>query len=197
MAAVDNFRSALHGFNREDVVQFIQQQTLAHEKATRQQNEEIVRLQNALEAARKENEQLRIQNQELTASLREAEEAAAAAVTEEEEPSPELDAPMAPVATVVASAPSDFNEMELAAYRRAEMTERMARERAEAASDRMKTIFSEADEKLKITNQDVATLCETFRHDFEQLQQVLTTAQGVVSESSSNLKAASDVTDEL
>ena len=195
MAAVDNFRSALHGFNRTDVVQFIQQQTLAHERAVRQQNDEIVRLQNALEEARKQADQLTEENQELTARLQEAEIKAA----EEPEQAPaELDAPMDSVETVVKTeAPSDFNEMELAAYRRAEMTERMARERAAAASDRMKAIFSQADEKLEITHQDVVTLCETFRHDFEQLQQVLSTAQAVVSESSENLKAASDVTDEL
>ena len=193
MAAAENFRSALHGFNRTDVVQFIQQQTLAHEKALRQQKEETERLQNALEEARKEVERLTALNEELTEKLEEAE----AEAQQEEEPSPALDAPMEPVVSVAKTAPSDFNEMELAAYRRAEMTERMARERAEAASDRMKTIFSQADEKLEITQQDVSTLVETFRHDFEQLQQVLNTAQDIVSESSTNLKAAADVTDEI
>lgn len=194
MAAVDNFRSALHGFNRTDVVQFIQEQTLSHEKAIRQQKDETERVQNALEEARNEIERLTALNEDLTAQLQAAE---AAAEPEEEAPSPALDAPMEPVQTVVQAAPSNFNEMELEAYRRAEMTERMARERAEAASGRMKSIFSQADEKLEITQQDMSTLCQTFRHDFEQLQQILETARDIVSESSTNLKAASDVTDEI
>ena len=193
MAATDNFRSALHGFNRTDVVQFIEEQTLSHEKALRRQKEETERVQNALEEARNEIDRLNALNEDLTAKLEEAEKAP----VPEEAPSPALDAPMEPVQTVVQTAPSNFNEMELAAYRRAEMTERMARERAEAASGRMKTIFSQADEKLEITQQDMSTLCQTFHHDFEQLQQILETARDIVSESSTNLKAAADVTDEI
>ena len=197
MAAVDNFRSALHGFNRTDVVQFIQEQTLSHERAMRQQKEETERVQNALEEARNEIDRLTALNEDLTAKLEEA-EAKAEASEPEEVPSPApLDAPMEPVQSVVQSAPSNFNEMELEAYRRAEMTERMARERAEAASGRMKSIFSQADEKLGITQQDMSTLSQTFHHDFEQLQQILDTARDIVSESSTNLKAAADVTDEI
>ena len=40
-ASVENFRSALHGFNRTDVVQFIQAQTVEHEKALRLLQDEI------------------------------------------------------------------------------------------------------------------------------------------------------------
>ena len=191
MTDVENFRSALHGFNRTDVVQFIQQQTAAHEKAMRQQKEEISRLQDALEEARKEVARLNEEKEELEEQLKERE------AEPQEEPAPALDEPMTPVENTANAAPSDFNEMELAAYRRAELTERMARERAAAAAERMKAIFEQAGAKLEITQQDVDTLCETFRHDFEQLLQVLETAQAVVSESSSNLKAAETVSDEV
>ena len=191
---IENFRTSLHGFNRTDVVQFIQAQTAEHEKALRLLREENTRLQEALEAARAEAAEASTQLEALTAAQE------AAAQSEEAVPSPSesaLNAPMAPMASVVSAAPSNFNEMELAAYRRAEMTERMARERAAASAERMKTVFSQADEKLALTSQDFATLLDTFRNDFDKLEQLLSTAQGIVDESSAGLKAAAEVADEV
>lgn len=191
-ANIENFRSALHGFNRTDVVQFIQAQTTEHEKSLRLLREENARLQEALEAARAKAERLNLQNEALTAEL----EAAKQAVNTPAPAEIPLDAPIAPAASVVATAPTNFDELELAAYRRAEMTERMARERATASAERMKTIFAQADKKLSLTSQDFATLVDTFRSDFEKVQQVLTTAQGIVDESSAGLKAAAEIAGE-
>ena len=73
----------------------------------------------------------------------------------------------------------------------------MARERASASAQRMKTVFAQADEKLTITSQDLATLLDTFRVDFEKAQQILATAQGIVDESSAGLKAAAEIAGEL
>ena len=193
-ANIENFRSALHGFNRTDVVQFIQAQTTEHEKALRLLREENARLQEALEAARAEAEEAQAKLEALTA----AQETAVAST--EAVPAPDeaaLNAPMPPAASVVAAAPSNFNEMELAAYRRAEMTERMARERAAASAERMKTVFAQADEKLTLTSQDFATLLDAFRNDFDKVEQLLTTAQGIVDESSAGLKAAAEIASEV
>ena len=193
-ANIENFRSALHGFNRTDVVQFIQAQTTEHEKALRLLREENARLQETLEAARAEAEEAQAQLEALTA----AQETAVAST--EAVPAPDeaaLNAPMPPAASVVAAAPSNFNEMELAAYRRAEMTERMARERAAASAERMKTVFAQADEKLTLTSQDFATLLDAFRNDFDKVEQLLTTAQGIVDESSAGLKAAAEIASEV
>ncbi len=207
MAAVDNFRSSLHGFNRTDVVQFIQQQTATHEKAMRSLKDENTRLQAEMDELRKENERLTLQNESLILEL----EAVRVAMLEEKpqpepqiapqpepqpEPAPVLDAPIAPVETVATTMPSDFNEMELAAYRRAEMTERMARERAASSANRMKLIFAQTDEKLAISAQDIATVYDALRTDYEQLQQILAAVQAVVNESSAGLKAAADICDE-
>lgn len=191
---IENFRTALHGFNRTDVVQFIQAQTTEHEKALRLLREENTRLQEALEAARAEAAEAKAQLEALPA----AQEAAAQSAEAVPAPSESaLNAPMAPVASVVAAAPSNFNEMELAAYRRAEMTERMARERAAASAERMKTVFAQADEKLTLTSQDFATLLDAFRNDFDKMEQLLSTAQGIVDESSAGLKAAAEVAGEV
>lgn len=188
--SIDNFRSALNGFNRTDVVQFFQKMTAEHEKELRVLREENVRLQNQLAQIRSERDALAEEN---AALKRKPEESAPA---ERELPvAPALEAPIAPAAIVSGTATADFNEMELAAYRRAEMTERMARERAAASAERMKSVFAQADAKLLLSAQDVDTLYETFRTAFEQLCQVMETTQGIVSESSESLKAAQDICD--
>ncbi len=194
--SMPGFRNALNGFNRNDVVQFIQAQTIEHEKALRVLRDENARLQEALTAARAENDDLRTLNESLNERLQA--EPPAAPVSEAPAPAAPavLDAPMMPAATVVKAAAPDFNEMELAAYRRAEMTERMARERANASAERMKAIFSQADEKLTVTSQDFKTLLDAFQTNFGQMEQLLQTAQGIVDESSSSLKAASDICSE-
>lgn len=197
--SMPGFRSALNGFNRTDVVQFIQAQTIEHEKALRVLRDENARLQEALTAARAENEDLRTLNASLSEKAAAAPAAPVEAAPEAPAPAPvveapaTLDAPMMPAATVVKAAAPDFNEMELAAYRRAEMTERMARERANASAERMKAIFLQADEKLSVTSQDFKTLLDAFQTNFGQMEQLLETAQGIVDESSSSLKAASDI----
>ena len=199
MAASMNFRNALNGFNRTDVVQFIQNQTTEHEKEMRILREENARLQEALDAARTEAEEAKSALASMISVSSEPEQDFAAEEkpdAEEAAPVAELDAPIPPAASVVATAPSDFNEMELAAYRRAEMTERMARERAVASANRMKAVFAQANEKLVVTSQDLSTLLDSFRNDFEKMEQLLATAQGIVSESSSGLKAASDICSE-
>lgn len=186
--SIDNFRSALNGFNRTDVVQFFQKMTAEHEKELRVLREENVRLQDQLAQVRRERDAL-------------AEEKAALSRRQEEQPAapqeipatPALDAPIAPAAVVSGAAVADFNEMELAAYRRAEMTERMARERAAASAERMKSVFAQADAKLLLSAQDVDTLYDTFRTAFEQLCRVMETTQGIVAESSESLRAAQDI----
>lgn len=192
MAAPLNFRSALNGFHRADVVQFIQNQTTEHEKALRLLREENARLREELDVLRAQLAQCSVEPEPAPAEQPPVETPAQPAPPE---PAPvtDLDAPIAPAATVVSVAPTQFNELELAAYRRAELAERSAKERAAASAERMRSVFAQADEKLNVTVQDFSTLMESFRHDFDQVQQLLATAQGIVSESSGSLKAASDI----
>lgn len=184
----ENFRSAFNGFHRTDVVQFIQRLTAEHERETRLLKEENERLVKELESVRENAAALQLANETLTEELSKAAEAAPA-----EAPPADLEAPMLPPQSVAVAAPSDFNEMELAAYRRAEMTERMARERATATTERMKAILTQTDAKLNLTVQDLDTLISAFRANYDQLCQVLDTAHRVMDESSDSLKAAADL----
>ncbi len=201
----EKFRSALNGFNRTDVVQFIQRQTAEHEKALRQAKEENTRTSRAgselreqlaqasaeLEALRAEKEALAEENARLLAEqtrLKEELRKCASVVPEAAAAEPELDRPFAPV-----SVPSEFNEMELAAYRRAEQVERLSRERAAASTERMRSIFEQANTKLDLTTADLAAVLETCNSDFAQLQEILRAARAVLGESSESLKAATEL----
>ena len=129
-ATTDSFRSSLHGFNRMDVVQFIQKTTSEHELELRRLAEERTRQQEELEQQKKElaarQEESERQKQELSqlraelAELREQNAALRQAQEPAEQPAAAVQKPR-------------YDEMELTAYRRAEQTERMARERAAAS----------------------------------------------------------------
>ena len=194
MAATNiNFRSALNGFNRTDVVQFLQAQTTEHERELRAAQAENARLQEELAAVRSEVENARAEAEHATAEMEAARTALEQALLQSGETSlPQaptaLNAPMAPAA--LSGTPSDFNELELAAYRRAEMTERIARERAASAAERLRSVFAQADAKLLLAGQDFSTLLDAFRHNFDQLQQSIAAAQSVMDESADSLKAA-------
>ena len=230
-AFTENFRSALNGFNRTDVVQFIQRQTVEHDKAMRLLREENARLKQAAKAApddnadnlraamaeletklesltqeladaQEKNRELMAENRSLAESLTATKaeltavqaEAATAGATQSAAPavtSP-LDRPIAPPAGM-AVAPSSFDEMELAAYRRAEQTERMARERAAAASERIQGVFRQAESKMSLTAEDMNALIDTLRNNCDQMEALMESARNILTESAQSLKASADL----
>ncbi|MDR0890254.1 MAG: hypothetical protein LBM28_06390 [Oscillospiraceae bacterium] len=218
-----NFRSALNGFNRSDVVQFIQNKTNEFEREKRNLQAEIDQLLEELDAVREQAEELRVQNsalavkaeetqtddallERLQRQLRDSQEMIAQLQEElVNSPAPSaapaspsaLDAPMVSAQGVTTVGRMQFDEMELAAYRRAELTERLARERAEKSAQRVKTAFAQADEKLALTSQDLAVILDGFEQNFEQLQQALLATQSVFQESVSTLQAAADLSEEV
>lgn len=206
---MEGFRTQLKGFHREDVINFIQQQTQEHERRVRTMQEEIVRLQGELNDARTEAERAHgaqeaeaettqeelAQASERCAEL-EAENTAAreeiARLTKRCEALEEAAAAKQPEPAAeekpAAEEPENYKELELAAYRRAELAERMAKERAAASDEQMKRILALTDERLMHTSQDFQTLLETFTKDFEQLRQVIRSAQALVAESAGGLQ---------
>lgn len=205
---MEGFRTQLKGFHREDVINFIQQQTQEHERRVRTMQEEIVRLQGELNDARTEAERAHgaqeaeaetTQEELAQASERCAELEAENAAAREEiarltkrcealEEAAEKQTEPAAEEKPAAEEPENYKEMELAAYRRAELAERMAKERAAASDEQMKRILALTDERLMHTSQDFQTLLETFTKDFEQLRQVIRSAQALVAESAGGLQ---------
>jgi len=142
-----NFRSALSGFNRSDVVNFIEESSIAHEKAIRQLKDENEKLRARVEALEREHETLAVE--------------AAAAPQPEPQPEPQLTPapePTAPAGTEeTAPAPS---ESELAAYRRAEAVERAAQRRAAALCREVNGIVENASARFGEAGSGVDTLMQ-------------------------------------
>lgn len=192
MSCSENFRTAMRGFNRTDVVQFIQNLTAQHEKELRALQEENDRLAGTLETAQAERdaavaEKSALEEQLLT--LRERPDAPEASPVD-------LDAPLAPPEGQ--PAPSEkLNELELAAYRRAEMAELLARERAASADEQLQALFAQMQDKLKLAAGDFDTVLNAFQTDFERLRQVIQSAQYALSDSGSGVKAVESLFGEL
>ena len=146
MAVNRSFRSAFNGFNRTDVVNYIEESSLEHEKALRQLREENEQLRADLEKLRAEEaaaeEKLAAEEAEKAAEEQE-EEAEAGAEKEEMPPEEET---------------RSSEELELAAYRRAEAVERAARTRAAKLCDEVNGIVADTERQLQSSDEDIRAL---------------------------------------
>jgi len=151
MAGIQNFRSALGGFNRSDVVNYIEYLNTQHKAQIAQLNTQLQNVQEALAQAQK------AENGELQAQLEAAQARCA-----------ELEAQLAGDGN---AAPLSGSELE--AYRRAERVERVAQERAsqiyaqanaaladatlkvEAASNGVKAVVAQVSEQLQTAEQQL------------------------------------------
>lgn len=157
------FRTAIGGFNRMDVVTYIE--TLAQQD------------QKTIKALQRENDALRRQ----------------LAQYDQEEPAEEFPAEVtepsetAPDDTVVST--EELQEQELAAYRRAEAVERAAKNRAAKLQDSMDDIFSEALSRFSSTGGDAAALCEDLSASYTRLQDALAEIRLIYEQASTQLQA--------
>lgn len=132
MASVQNFRSALNGFNREDVVHYIEYINNRNKTQLEQMHNQVLAAQN--------------REKELLARVDEAE----GRVKELEEKLKSVDA----------GEPGNATEEELEAYRRAERAERLAQERAQQIYDKANAVISDATANAKTAAKDIADLSD-------------------------------------
>ena len=177
------FRAALHGYNREDVVNYIDRMSREHEDLVRRLEErneayraELERANEALAAAEQNDElekalsdaqalaaDLRARNGELEDRVRELEEA-----LEQARSAPETE-------TIPTK---DYTELELAAYRRAELAERLARERSDDIYRQIQSVFEQANAKLAAGRADLENLSRTLTSDVNEMLTLLTSLNG-------------------
>lgn len=138
MAGVQNFRSALGGFNRQDVVQYIEYMNNKHNAQIEQLNTQLQTAREALAQAQKSNAD------ELQAQLDAANQRCA-----ELEAQLEANGLAAPVA-------GD----ELEAYRRAERAERLARDRAAQIYTQANAALADATVKVEAISDGMNTLAQ-------------------------------------
>lgn len=188
MAAPQNFRSAFHGFNREDVVHYLEYINTKHKNQIDQltaENQDLRANMPDLKALALLQEQC----DELTRQL-EAEKARCAELTaqleelqalRDSEASQEAEENAQPV-EVMTSIASE----ELEAYRRAERIEREAKERAEL-------VYFQANGVLKEASARVDTLAADITDVADQVMSQLTQLQIAVSSSKQALQDASSI----
>lgn len=207
MANLTKFRSAVGGFNRTDVVNYIESISAEQQRQLRRLQEEKEQLEAEKAAA---EEALAAANCEL-AALREQDESLAQQVTTlsiqaselagqaklERARADELAGQLAALTPADTSedaqnageasedAQPDYESLELAAYRRAEQAERTARERADKVYSQLSALCERAQERYSDAGDEIAALSEDLSVGLERLQQTLAELR-IVSEDAQN-----------
>ena len=154
MASVHHFRSAFNGFNREDVVRYI-------EYLNNQHNAKLEQLNAQLREAKSQSA-----DADLQARLEAAEARCA-----------QLEAQLA--ADAASNIPS---EEELEAYRRAERTERLAQERAKHIYTQTNAVLADVTVKAEAASDQIGTIAAQFNDQLASYQQSMNAAKDAFEE---------------
>ena len=177
---VQNFRTAFHGFNREDVVRFLETATARHTAEVNQLRDEIARLEGDLSllqmrsgdgASQEELEALQAENARLKAQVEELE----TQLTE-------------PAATPIRDE-TNWKDEELAAYRRAETVERQARNRAAQMYHRVNGLIADLAARMDGSKAEMTAAAEALGQALDQLQLALDGGQSILTEGTATLRA--------
>lgn len=198
MATQQNFRTAFNGFNREDVVHYIEYMNTQHAAEISQLNSELdffrskpetreetsaleeqaarleelvarcAALEGELEALRTEKSDLETQLSEAMDAGIEIEKQLNTALDEKAQLAADLEAARSQQTTFE----SKKNE-ELEAYRRAERTERMAQERANQMYRKATGVIADATCKVTDAADQLGQLSESVLEQLEQLRQAV------------------------
>ena len=190
MATPQNFRSAFNGFNREDVVHYLEYINTKHNNQLSQLTAENQELRAAAQKQPAQDlqelvESLQAQCAELTAQL-EAEKAANAELTGKlealEARCSELENVEAPAA---AETLSTLASEELETYRRAERIEREAKERADLVYYQANGVLSEATAKVEGISSDITDIADQVMRQLTQLQMAVSSSKQALQDATS------------
>ena len=177
MTAMQNFRSAFNGFNREDVVRYIEYINSRHTTEVNQLKSELDLLQNRVEsipdvdALAAELAELRAQRDQLLEKVSQLEEQVTA-----------------PAPVVVAAPASAFSaEQELEAYRRAERMERVARERAEQVYHQANAALADATVKVDAAALEISRMSDAVLTQLNGLQAAVNSSKQALTEASETM----------
>ncbi len=184
MAAQQNFRSAFNGFNREDVVHYLEYINTKHNNQVNQLTAEAEELRDRLAQQPDEDqlallEELKLRCQELTEQLEAAEAKNAQLEARCDTLQQQLDAK--PV--VQEAAPSSSAELE--AYRRAERAEREARERAELVYYQANGVLTEATAKVDGIATEITDMADQVMSQLTQLQMAVGSSKQALQDAAS------------
>lgn len=169
MAENQDFRSAFNGFNRQDVVHYLQYINTKHQNQLNELTSQADELRQQLESLQSQA----AQNADLEAQL--------AAVTEERDALraqvEQLQAAAAPQPSQSA-APTDVEAaVELDTYRRAQQVERSARDRAELVYHQANGVLSEAVAKVDAATAEITAKSDEAMSQLTQLQMAVSASK--------------------
>lgn len=164
MAESHNFRSAFHGFNREDVVRYIEYLNQKHNSCINQLKSENKALKDELEALQKSNTS-DAEKDALIAQLQ-SQLSQMSATGESSEPSAELEA-----------------------YRRAERAERAAKERAEQVYFQATATLSEAAVRVEEATKEFDGILEQLNAQSAQLHSAVASGKTALQEAADTMYA--------
>ena len=195
MAASYNFRTAFNGFNREDVVHYIEYINSKHTTLVNQLRSDLADAQQELASLKEappkdtsmeeELEQMKARIAQLEDEVLTAQIAKSDAETGLEAMTKERDAALASQTAV-----KNNSEAELETYRRAERMEREARERADAMYAKANDIIAQASGKVDEAAQHINGIAD-------QVAEQLSVLQNAILDSKSALQNASVSMNEL
>ena len=171
MSASMNFRSAFNGFNREDVVHFIEYINARHSAEINQLRAELDLLRHRADAPAEDR------SQELADALAEIESLKAELAQLQQRAAKAEAAPAVPSGTA----------MELEAYRRAERTERVARARAALVYHRVNGVLADASVKVDEAHGRIDGLTQQVTAQLAQLQEAVTSSRQALSDAAATL----------
>ena len=201
MAEQQLFRTAFNGFNRDDVVQYIEELNARHAAEVNQLNADLQYLQeklDALEAVCPENDAPMMGEpmtdnsdlvEDLEAKLAEAEEAAKTAKAQLDAQKAENLRLQVLLDAALARQNEAHNTAELDTYRRAERVERDARNRARMVSDKANAALSDATSKVDDTAIQISELTDAAMQQLKQLQLAISGSKQVLRDTATALYA--------
>lgn len=175
MAAFQNFRSAFNGFNREDVVHYIEFINNKHASQVNQLNTEIQSLRAELDALRAREDE----SAALSAQLQEQQDRCAALEQELVAARNELNQAM--------NRPQTDSELE--AYRRAEKFERTANERVSQMYAQANGILADATVRTDEAVTQIGELTDTICTQLSQLQTALISGANTIRDTAAAMYA--------
>ena len=200
MADFSKFRTAVSGFNRTDVVNYIESTSIEHQKALRKLTDErdklsaenarlqseLAALQAQLTQAQSDNDALSGQvnvlaqeGSELAEQLKQSEEARQELLTR---PAPQPETPAGPGVPEESEEPEaaqepSLTEKELTAYRRAEQTERNAAVRARRIYAQLSNLCEDARTRYQDSGEEIAALAADLSTGLSRLQDAFAEVQ--------------------
>lgn len=176
-----NFRSSLHGFNRQDVASYLEYLNNRHAAQVNQLNTDLEALRRQTEAPAEGP-----QRTALEARCRELEQQLETARKERDEALAQKEA----AEQKLASARQDREEAllrscgekleanrELEAYRRAERTERMARERAEQVYSETGAVLTQASNRIEAALRQMTGISQQVTGQLDTLQTAIASSR--------------------